>query len=183
MLKAGLIATAIALGAPAGEAQDSPDSLTLGLRLMVAGEPGLAVKAFHRALAEDGPSAEAFTGLSTALYETGRRTQALRIAKSAVDLDPNLAVARNNLGVMLFDSGELSAALTEFERAFALTGGKDKRIAENLGIAELAADRRYEISPKRAQADFDIIQFGHGVFRLEPIDEVAGKPPVEEDPT
>lgn len=160
----------------AGPRADAPP-LELGVRLMKAGEPMMALGSFNRALARDGPTAPALTGVAAALYRLGQRREALRIARSAVDLDPNLAVARNNLGVMLYEEGDLGGALAEFERAFALTDGIDGDIATNLGIAEYIAGRRDDAGEVVDDATFDLVRFGHGVYRLEPREQSA------EDPT
>lgn len=161
-----------------GAAPTGPvDQTTLGVRLMQEGEAALALRAFNRAIARDGPSAETLTGVAAALYTLGQPKEATRIARSAVDLDPNLAVARNNLGVMLYEQGDYGDALAELERAYALTAGAHAGIATNLGIAEhVAAQRNAEVVIKE-DAEFDLIQFGHGVYRLEK------RRPDAEDPT
>lgn len=164
-----LVGLGLSYEAMAGESlAPLPPSMELGVRLLNAGEASLALGAFNRALSEDGLNAEALIGIGAAMHKLGRRKEALRVMKSAVDLDPNLALARNNLGVLLYEMGEISAAVFEFERAFALTGGADDRISTNLGIAEFNASMEDTDEIIANDFDFDVIQYGHGVYRLEP---------------
>ena len=126
----------------------------------------MAADLFERMIAERGPEPASLTGLGVANYRTGRLTQAIRLFRAAVRLDPNFAVARNNLGVALYQNGEYVAALSEFERAFAITGGLDPTVRTNVGIAEIAvASRADEVEVD--DADFDVIQYGQGFFRLK----------------
>ena len=158
----------VAYDAMADSLAPLPPSMELGLRLMRTGEASLALAAFNRAMAEDGPSAEALTGVSAALHRMGLKKEAIKVLKSAVELDPNLAVARNNLGVLLYETGDIGGAQSEFERAFALTGGADERISINLGIAEHNNVTSESTRIGELDFDFDLIQYGHGVYRLEP---------------
>lgn len=165
-----------ALAQRPGPAADVPP-ITLGLRLLRSGEPSLALNAFNRALSEGELTAEALTGLGVALHQLGRSKVAARILRSAVDVKPNFAIAHNNLGVVLYELGDVSAALGELEIAYALTDGVDQTIATNLGITELAATRQPETIITEEDVAFDVIRFGHGVYRLEP------RTTAPEDPT
>lgn len=182
ILRAALLALGLAAATPA-HAQQALPPFELGLRLMEAGEPALALKAFNRAIAADGVTAETLSGAAAAYYRIGQAAKAMQLARSAADLAPNLALARNNLGVMLYDSGDHAGALAEFERAFALTSGLDRTIATNLGIAETTVTQRNE-TVAAEQGDWDVIRFGHGVYRIEPRrPEATPAPAAEEDPT
>ena len=101
----------------------------------------------------------------------------MNFLRSAIDLKPNFAIAHNNLGVVLYELGDIGGAIGEFEAAYALTGGADRDIATNLGIAELSNARQTETIVENDNIAFDVIQFGHGVYRLEPRTNAA------EDPT
>lgn len=153
--------------------------LELGLRLLKSGEPTLALSAFNRALGQGDVTAEALTGVGVALHRLGRRKESVRFLRSAIDVDPNFAIARNNLGVLLYELGDVSGAVGEFEIAYALTEGLDRDVATNLGIAEtVTAQTRVETVVTENDVTFDVIRFGHGVFRLTPRDA-----PPAEDPT
>ena len=153
--------------------------LQLGLRLLKSGEPTLALSAFNRALGQGDVTAEALTGVAVSLHRLGRRKEAARFLKSAVDVDPNFAIAHNNLGVVLYELGDISGAVGELEIAYALTDGLNRDVATNLGIAEtITAQTEFETIVTDDNVTFDVIRFGHGVFRLAPRDE-----PPAEDPT
>lgn len=145
----------------------APASMDIGVRLIRANQPEMAIDAFSRVITRDGVSAEALTGLGVAYHRMGRPGQAERLFKSAVELDPNAPAARNNLGVVLYDDGAYAAAHSEFERAFALTAGRDETVRTNLGIAELTLSLHQDDAAVD-EAEFDVIQYGHGVYRLEP---------------
>lgn len=167
-----------ALAQRPGPASDVPP-LELGLRLLKSGEPTLALSAFNRALGKGDVTAEALTGVAVALHRLGRRKESVRFLKSALDIDPNFAIARNNLGVLLYELGDISGAVSEFEIAYALSDGLNRDISTNLGIAEtVTAQTDVETIVTEDNVTFDVIRFGHGVFRLTPRNIVG-----EEDPT
>ncbi|MEL7465873.1 MAG: tetratricopeptide repeat protein [Pseudomonadota bacterium] len=143
-----------------------PATVALGARLLEANQPQMALDAFSRVLAADGVSAEALVGLGVAYHALGRLQASVEMFEAAADLDPNSAEARNNLGVAYYANGEYAAARSEFERAFALTGGTDPKIRFNLGVAEIAFTERANDAVVD-EAEFDVIQYGHGVYRLE----------------
>lgn len=140
---------------------------TVGIaeRLIAANQPEMAAGVLEKIIADNGPDALTMTGLGVAYHQSGRRSLALRFFRAAIDLDPNFAMARNNLGVALYDDGDYAAALSEFERAFAITGGLDPVIRTNIGIAEIAAVVHADILAVD-DADYDVIQYGQGVYRL-----------------
>lgn len=145
----------------------APASFEIGARLIRANQPEMALGAFTRLIAEKGMSPEAMVGIGVAYLRMGRRDDAIRSFEQAIEADPNVAVARNNLGVALYEDGAYAAALSEFERAFALTGGLDPVVRTNVGIAEFAmVTKGDEVIVD--DADFDVIQYGQGVYRLEP---------------
>ena len=145
----------------------APASFEIGARLIRANQPEMALGAFTRLIAEKGVTAEAMIGVGVAYLRMGRREDAIRSFEQAIEVDPNIPVARNNLGVALYEDGAYAAALSEFERAYALTGGLDPVVRTNIGIAEFAmATRADEVIVD--DADFDVIQYGQGVYRLEP---------------
>jgi len=81
----------------------SVSPLIVGIRLLAANQHALALDAFNRSITEEGVSANALAGIGVAYHGLGQRKQALKFSQSAVDMDPNSAIARNNLGVLLYD--------------------------------------------------------------------------------
>ncbi|MGB0851731.1 MAG: tetratricopeptide repeat protein [Pikeienuella sp.] len=151
------------IGTAAGKNDNDP--MAVGIRLMRAGEPTQALGAFNRALAER-VTAEALTGAASAYHALGQRKQAKELLHAAIKRDPNLGLARNNLGILLYEDGDYAAAEQELRRAFAITGGADRAIATNLAFAEFALSQVPAPTVKDADA-FDVIQYGHGLYRLE----------------
>ena len=171
LFAAACAAAAVSVAAcaqPGAGAQTAPaaPSVTIGERLLVARQPEMAADVFEKLIASDGPDPVSLTGLGVAYHQSGRRKLAERFFRAAIDLDPNLAIARNNLGVSLYDAGDYAAALSEFERAFAITEGLDRTVATNIGIAEIAVVVHAD-EVEVDDAEFDVIQYGHGVFRLQ----------------
>ena len=168
----GAIVGAVLLMAcqPIGPAAgDVGDPMELGLRLMREGQPSQALSAFNRALSEE-VTPEALTGVASAYHAMGRRKEAEQLLRAAIERDANFALARNNLGIILYEQGDYAAAERELRRAFAITGGADPAIATNLAFAEFALSQAPEPFVEDAKA-FDVIQYGHGLYRLERADK------------
>lgn len=157
----------------AGPAGPTASDREIGERLLAAKQPDLALRAFNRDIAANGVSDAALLGLGVAYLRLGQRREALRFLRAAVDLAPDNAMARNNLGVLLHSEGDYAGAHAEFTRAYALTGGADPRIRDNLGMAEYALEAHGD-AVLLDEAEFDVIQYGHGVYRLEPRKEQPG---------
>ncbi|MEM7269258.1 MAG: tetratricopeptide repeat protein [Pseudomonadota bacterium] len=165
-------------GAAAPSAPTSP--LLTGLALLKSDDPSLALGAFKRELSQNGVTPEALAGVGSSLYLLGRAGEAERFLRAAVDLNPNFAIARNNLGVVLYERGDFSGAISELQTAFAITAGLNQGIATNLGIVEVASARAGEDVFYEVDAEFDLIQYGHGAYRLKRRAEDATR---AEDPT
>ncbi|MEM7525899.1 MAG: tetratricopeptide repeat protein [Pseudomonadota bacterium] len=164
----------IQLSAPVAPPPDlTNDPFDVGVRLLAVRQHEMALGAFRRAMLRDGLTAEALTGAAVASMRLGRPNAARKLLESAVTVDPRSAVAHNNLGVALYDVGDYEGAFARFELAFALTEGADQSVAQNLEMAKFALDDSASPKPKLDEADFDVIQYGHGVYRLEPRRETA----------
>ncbi|MEM7543920.1 MAG: tetratricopeptide repeat protein [Pseudomonadota bacterium] len=142
--------------------------LVVGIRLLAAKQPALALDAFNRSVTEDGVSVDALSGIGVSYMRLGQRRQARQFMETAVKVDPNSAIARNNFGVLLYDEGEYDAALVQLQRAYALTGGANSSIATNIGFAEFAISQAQDADLVIDESEFDVIQYGKGVYRLEP---------------
>ena len=182
ILVAAIVLAACQQGGTASRSAPQPpdDPVEIGKRLLAADQPEMALASFQRALATGDVSSDALVGVAVASLKLGRRKDARVFLRAAIDADPNSAVARNNLGVLLLDDGDYAGALSEFQLAFALTDGADRAIATNLAMAEHAHQVALGSQPELDAAEFDVIQYGHGVFRLEPR---AAAAPVENGET
>ena len=165
----GVLALSAGCQPVAGGASAAQDPMALGLALMRQGQPSQALGAFNRALADE-VSAPALTAAASAYHALGQPREAEQLLRAAVERDANFALARNNLGILLYESGDYVAAEQELRRAFALTNGADRAIATNLAFAEFALSQQTPPPPPDA-AGYDVIQYGHGLFRLERADE------------
>jgi Flp pilus assembly protein TadD len=114
---------------------EAVDGLTVGDRLMDAGEYELALKAYLRAASEEGADADVLTAIGAANLKLGRLGQAEQILRRAVEADPDSVPALNNLGVVLIEQGKAGEAKRVFEQAYALDSGETESIRENLRLA------------------------------------------------
>jgi len=111
------------------------DGLTVGHRLMEAGEAELALKAYLRAAGEQGMTADVLSAIGSANLALGRLGQAEQILRRATETDPTFVPALNNLGVVLMERGQTGEARVIFQQAFALDSGQTDSIRENLKLA------------------------------------------------
>ncbi|MEX2517876.1 MAG: tetratricopeptide repeat protein [Paracoccaceae bacterium] len=147
------------------------DPVEIGKRLLAENQPELALSAFNRGIASASSAearAVALTGAGVALLKLGRGGEARRLLEAALTLDPELVTAHNALGVAHHDARRHAAAAASFRRASELSGGDDPAIRANLGMAEAALADDAANVPKLDEFDYDVIQYGHGVYRLTP---------------
>ncbi|MGB0505176.1 MAG: tetratricopeptide repeat protein [Pikeienuella sp.] len=158
---------AVACQAPIAPQQVvSGDQVKLGVELLRAGQPAMALDAFNRAIAEKGPTVIALTGAGAAYHQTGDFGSAEKLLRAAIRQDPNFAPARNNLGVILFETGRTKQARQEFERAYALSDGDQNRVSVNLGIAEMALQQDEGATAVPPEPEFDLMPAGSGLYQL-----------------
>src|SRR5690606_3386373 len=108
------------------------DGLLVGHRLMEAGEPELALKAYLRAAAEEGVNSDTLSAIGSANLALGRLGQAEQILRRALELEADFVPALNNLGVVLMERGKIGEARTTFQRAYAADNGATDSIRDNL---------------------------------------------------
>lgn len=149
-------------GAVRGE--DAVDGLIVGHRLMAAGEYELALKAYYRAAAEQGMTADVLSATGSANLHLGRLGQAERLLRRAVKEDETFVPAWNNLGVVLMEQGEYAEAARVFRLAFALDSGQTDAIRENLRRA-LAKIEQPSYDP-RETGEFTLVRRGNGRYLL-----------------
>lgn len=152
--------------APQALPVEAVDQVALGVKLLRAQQPDMALEAFNLAIAENGPTVISLTGAGAAYHQTGDTRSAEKLLRAAIRLDPNFAPARNNLGVVLFETGRTKQARQEFERAYALSDGEQGRVAVNLGIAELILKQDEGATAAPEEPEFDLAPVGGGLYRL-----------------
>jgi len=139
LLTSGLLLAACSPGydpespfAPPSRGQPVEDGLTIGGRLMDAGEYELALKEYRRAGRSQGLTAEVLTALGSANLQLGRLNQAQGLLEDAVEQDDTYVPGWNNLGVVFYEFENFAEAEKAFRRAFALDGGRSVEIRDNL---------------------------------------------------
>ncbi|MEM8871601.1 MAG: tetratricopeptide repeat protein [Pseudomonadota bacterium] len=143
---------------------DGADGLTIGHRLMEAGEYELALDAYYTAGLENGLNADVLSALGSANLRLGRLGQAEGILRRALDEDDQFVPAWNNLGVVLNARGEFGEAREAFRVAFALDNGASDSIRQNLQAMDAKlADVVPDAPPEE---DFRLVRQGNGVYLL-----------------
>jgi len=145
----------------------SEDGITVGNRMMAAGEYELALDAFTRAALDQGMTTQILTSMGTANLGLKRLGQAETLLRRAVEDDPDWPVAWNNLGVLLMETGEYPEAAQVFRRAYALDNGESDAIRDNLRLA-LAKMENPDINIDQ-QEEFILEQRGDGDYVLREI--------------
>ncbi len=149
------------IGTPRVEAVDG---MTVGDRLMEAGEFELALASYRRAAAEEGITAETLSAMGSANLKLGRLHQAKTLLDRALELDDKSVSAWNNLGVILMNLNEAQQARSAFRVAFGLVNGDSDLIRDNLILAEeLVRTQRAETADL---SDFRLVRYGNGSYYL-----------------
>lgn len=144
---------------------EAVDGLTVGHRLMEAGEYELALKAYYRAASEEGATIDTLSAIGSANLALGRLGQAERILRLALEEDPEFVPAMNNLGVALMERGKPAEARIVFQQAFAQDSGQTDSIRENLILA-IAATEASVYDPVEAEGEFRLVRREKGQYVL-----------------
>ena len=152
-----------------GTFAEGVDGLTVGHRLMAAGEFEAALKAYNRAAAEERLegrpiSVDALSAIGSATLRLGRLGQAERIFRQAIELDERFVPAWNNLGVTLELRGDFAEAREAFRNAFLLDSGLTPEIADNLNRIEAKIEGNAAAPPE--ESDFRLVRRGNGRYLL-----------------
>jgi tetratricopeptide (TPR) repeat protein len=143
------------------------DGMTVGHRLMEAGEPELALKAYLRGAGEVGINADVLSAIGSANLALGRLGQAEQILDRALELDANFVPALNNLGVVMMEQGKTGEARVYFQRAFALDSGETDSIRENLMLAIAQSEASvYDPNQEEEKGGFRLVRQEKGKFVL-----------------
>ncbi len=140
------------------------DGLTLGHRLMDAGEYELAIKAYSRAALDNGLNVEILSGIGSAQYGLGRIGLAERYLRQALEADDSFVPAWNNLGITLYSRGKPGEAREAFRMAYALDSGASDEIRDNLRLLDAELGRIVGEEP--VEADFKLVRRGNGRYLL-----------------
>ena len=146
------------------ELGESVDGLTVGHRLMAAGQYELALKAYYRAAATQGVDVDVLSAIGSANLQLGRLGQAEQILRRATELDETFPPAWNNLGVVLMERGEYGEASRVFRTAFALDSGRSAEIRENLRLALAKVDN--STYSEEEEEDFRLVRRGPGFYQI-----------------
>ncbi len=140
------------------------DALAEGHRLMDAGDPDRARRAYLRAASARGLDADILAGLGAAALQMGRLGQAESLFRAAVARDPAFVPALNNLGVVLMERGAPAEAHRLFRVALRADGGDSDEIRANLQLALSKRDRPGYTHTQNES--FALIRRGNGDWRL-----------------
>lgn len=143
---------------------EAVDGLTVGHRLMDAGEYELALRAYLRAGSERGLDVEVLSSLGSANLKLGRLGQAEDILRRAVALDETYVAAWNNLGVTLMEQRDYGEAERVFRTAYALDSGDSAEIRDNLRLALAKLKNPDYISSN--ENDFVLVRRGTGDYLI-----------------
>lgn len=143
------------------------DGMTVGHRLMAAGEYELALKAYLRGAGEVGINADVLSSIGSANLALGRLGQAEKILRRALELDPDFVPALNNLGVVLMETDNYGEARVLFQKAFALDSGETDSIRENLMLAIAKSEAKvYDPTQEQEKGGFRLVRQEKGKFVL-----------------
>ncbi len=146
---------------------EAVDGLTVGHRLMQAGQPELALDAYTRAALEHGMSVDVLSGLGSANLALGRLGQAETLLRRAVRTDDAVPETWNNLGIALMEQGKTPESAEVFKRAYALDNGESDAIRDNLRLAlAKMQNRRYDDDE---QQDYKLVRRGSGDYLIRSI--------------
>lgn len=161
----GQIASDDGVYAPGFVEGSTVDNLTVGHRLMAAGQFELALQAYTRAAGDQGLNVDTFSALGSANLRLGRLGQAETLMRRAVEADSTFAPALNNLGVVLMERGKISEAAQVFRRAFAADNGNSDEIRDNLRLALARLDDRDYAQPQENE-QFRLVRRGPGDYQI-----------------
>ncbi|MBZ4021249.1 tetratricopeptide repeat protein [Rhodobacter sp. TJ_12] len=150
--------------APGAAQGEGVDGLLVGHRLMAAGEYELALKAYYRAAADQGATADVLSAIGSADLKLGRLGQAEQMLRRATEKDGRFVPAWNNLGVVLMEQGKAAEAARVFRIAYGLDSGHSDAIRENLRHA-LAKSQKPDYDPPQDRP-FKLVRRGVGEYLL-----------------
>ena len=152
------------LPARAASVPEAVDGLEIGHRLTAAGEYELALRAYHRAAAQQGPTVDVLSAIGSVNLRLGRVQQAEQDLRRALEQDERFVPALNNLGVVLAEQGKWAEASLHFRNAFSVDAGRSQEIRENLRLAVEKSERTDY--PDLEVHQLSLMRRGHGRYLL-----------------
>ena len=143
------------------------DGMTVGHRLVAAGEYELALQAFSRAAVEDGITPEIMAAMGSANLGLGRLGQAEKLLRASIKAENDVPEVWNNLGVVLMEQGEVAEASETFRRAYALDDGQSDSIRDNLRAALEKLDK--PVYDDTVEQDYKVVRQGSGDYLIRQI--------------
>ena len=122
---------------------------TLGTLLQAIGDAQEARKAYRQALALDSSAAYALSNLCYLSFLEGHPADAAAECRAALDIEPRLSAALNNLALAYAAQGDIPAAREEFFRAGDVATG-----SFNLGLVYMAM-KQYRLAEESFRAAID----------------------------
>jgi tetratricopeptide (TPR) repeat protein len=143
---------ALRVGPPAGTAGAAGAEIQLGTYLTDVGQASEALDLLRQAASAD-PTLDALNALGIALARANHTAEALATFERCLVIDPDNAMAHENIGAIYLDAGRLDAARAEFERALRTNPDAAQGVAGLAMVAFRMGDRKTAIERwKRAVA-------------------------------
>ena len=150
--------------APSGT---SVDGLTVGHRMMRAGEHELALEAFTRAASEHGITPDILAALGSANLALGRLGQSEDLLRDAIESEDAVPETWNNLGVVLMERGKTAEASRIFRHAYAIDNGESDAIRDNLRLALAKLENPGYVVGK--EQDYKLVRRGSSDYLIRKI--------------
>ena len=173
-----------AVAAPPPSAETALTHLALGQRRLEGGRTEEALKSFDRSLALEGISEAALVGAGASHFRLRHLVRSQMFFERAVDLYPGSIPARNNLGVVLYQLGDLVGAQAVFAQAVAMSTERAGRpgsgvdavhvagLQRNLDLVGIALARAAEPAAGDTAA-IAIERLDHGYYLLKPTENAS----------
>jgi tetratricopeptide (TPR) repeat protein len=136
----------------------------MGILAVRRGEHQLALEHFEKAAKRDEPSAELLSDIGYTKYLTHDLEEAEKTLRAALKANPQLNVARTNLGLVLAEQSRDDEALVEFRKGTSEANALSNLAYIQTKLGRLAeAERNYhlalELDPKQRTAAEALVQF------------------------
>ncbi len=154
---------------------ESPKHHTDGVRFMSAGNLGMAVTSFQRAIGANPHFAAARHDLGVALARQGRFEQAIAAFREALQLDPHGTGVRENLALAYLDTNRGVDAERVIREALEL-GHESPGLLNHMGIALASQGRHAEAIPYYERAIESRPDFAEAFNNLGNARRLAGDP-------
>ena len=115
---------------------EAVDGLTVGHRLMAAGEYELALRAYYRAAAEQGATVDVLSAIGSADLKLGRLNQAEQMLRRATESDQTFVPACHKIGGVRMNQRKKAEAARAFYTGYGGKSGRTSAIRQSSSRAE-----------------------------------------------